>query len=203
MQIHNVEQNTDEWRRLRAGIPTASAFDKIISPLGKRSKQADEYANLLLAENIIGEPISTWQGNSYTERGKELEADAVACYELVTGVKTKAGGFITRNGMGCSADRLVGDDGLLEIKCPAAHTHLRYMLNNVMESDYIPQVQGQQYVANRQWCDRMSYHPDMEPVIIRVKRDEEYLLKMSEYMDDFFKLLETKKARLIELGYTI
>lgn len=203
MKIHNVAQNTDEWMQLRAGIPTASAFDKIITPTGRKSTQVDEYANLLLAEIITGKSISTWKGNAHTERGKELEADAVACYEMVTGNITKPGGFITNCGLGCSPDRLIGLSGGLEIKCPAAHTHLSYMLNNKIESIYIPQVQGQIYVTGSMYWDWMSYHPDFEPVIIRVARDDDYLLKMFEYMQDFFELLKEKKARLIELKYTI
>lgn len=203
LKIHNILQNTPEWLQLRSGIPTASAFDKIISPTGKKSTQADGYANQLLAEIITGNPISTFKGSFHTERGKELEPDAVACYEMVTGNKTAAGGFITNKGAGCSADRLVGDLGLLEIKCPAAHTHIEYMLNDKMEPEYIPQVQAQLYISGRAWCDWMSYHPDLELVIIRVKRDEKYLLDMSEYLDAFFALLEQKRTRLLELGYTI
>jgi len=36
--IHEVEQNTPEWLTLRLGIPTASMFDKIVTPAGKFSK---------------------------------------------------------------------------------------------------------------------------------------------------------------------
>jgi len=203
LKIHDVTQNSGDWLQLRVGIPTASSFDKIITPTGKKSTQADKFANLLLAEIITGKPANIFQGNFHTERGKEFEPDAVACYELITRSKTKPGGFVTNLGAGCSADRLIGGNGLLEIKCPAIHTHIEYMLNNVMEPEYIPQVQGQLYVTGRAWCDWMSYHPDLEPVTIRVERDEDYISKMALYMAEFFELLKAKRTRLIALGYTI
>lgn len=203
LKIHDVTQNSGDWLQLRVGIPTASSFDKIITPTGKKSTQADKYANILLAEIITGEAVNTFVGNAHTDRGKKLEPDAVACYELTSGNKTEIVGFATNSGVGCSPDRLIGNDGLLEVKCPAIYTHIEYMLNNEVESSYIPQVQGQLYVTDRKWCDWMSYHPDLEPVIIRVMRDEEYLTKMAVYMAEFFELLKSKKERLVNLGYTI
>ena len=202
MKMHNdIIQGSDEWLQLRSGIPTASSFDKIITPTGKQSAQADGYANLLIAELITGKPEEIWRGNMWSERGKVLEPDAVLLYEMQTDRKTDIVGFVTRAGMGCSPDRLIGDDGLLEIKSPAPHTHVEYLLKNTIDPGYIPQVQGQMYVTGRKWVDWYSYYPELPPVIIRVERDEAYLEKLAQYMADFFTLLESKKARLIELGY--
>ena len=58
MIIHGCEQGTDEWFQARCGIPTASSFDKLITPTGKPSTQADAYMHQLLAEWVMGEKIS-------------------------------------------------------------------------------------------------------------------------------------------------
>ena len=202
MQIHNdIEQGTPEWYAIRAGKPTSSAFEKILSPTGKPSTQAEGYANQLLAEIMTGGAVETWEGNKWSERGNELEGDAVLFYEMQKDLETEKVGFVTNYDIGCSPDRFIGDDGLLEIKCPAPHTHIKYLLNNKMDSKYIPQVQGQLYVTGRKWCDWMSYHPEMPSVIIRVERDEEYITKLGGALYNFLKTLEEKKQRMIELGH--
>lgn len=202
MEVFNdIIQGTQEWLEVRSGIPTASCFDKIITPTGKKSDSSDEYANLLTAEKLLEQPIATWKGNKWTERGNVLEQDAVDFYEFQHDLVTEKVGFVKNYGVGCSPDRLIGDDGLLEGKAPAPHTHVGYMLKNALPTLFIPQVQGQLYVTNRKWCDWMSFHPEMGQVIIRVKRDEEYITTMSGLLCKFLEKLEEKQKRLGELGY--
>jgi hypothetical protein len=202
MKIYNVEQGSPEWFAARAGVPTASEFNKIITPTGRASTQADKYANKLLADIIAGKPVNDFEATAYMDRGKELEAQAVSYYEFHTDTSTEIVGFITddEGRYGCSPDRLIGDDGLLEIKCPAAHTHIDYALNG-FDKDYYPQVQGQLLVTGRKWCDWMSYHPDLPPVIIRITRDSEYLFKMLAELATFRNLLDEKKQKLNSKGF--
>jgi len=54
---HDVPQYSEEYDRLRLGIPTSSNFHKIITPQGKPSKQWREYACLLIAERILQHKI--------------------------------------------------------------------------------------------------------------------------------------------------
>jgi hypothetical protein len=196
MITYNVEQGTPEWLEARMGIPTASEFDKLLTPTGKPSTQGKAIAHRLVAEILTGRPQSTWNGNADTERGKELEPDAVAFYEMLHGETTKVG-FITDDArtMGCSPDRLVGEDGLLEIKCPAAHTHVEYMLTGI-DRGYMPQLQGQLLVTGRKWVDWMSYHPEMQPVIVRVTRNEAYLELLSVALEQFTKTMNEMKTKL-------
>lgn len=198
MRLLNVEQGSPEWFNARLGIPTASEFCKIITPTGKESTQADGYANRLVAELLIGKPVSDFEGNEWTERGKELEPDAVAFYEMSYGILTHAVGFIMddEGTMGASPDRLVGEDGLLEIKCPSPQVHVQNMLNKRIDTKYIPQVQGQLLVTGRKWVDWLSYHPEMPPVIIRVERDEKYLEQMAVLMKGFRLALNDKITQL-------
>ena len=202
MKTHiNIKQGSPEWHALRAGKATASSFHKILTPTGKASTQAKVYMESLLAEIMIGESVSTWEGNKWTDRGTELEPDAICLYEMITKQSTEEVGFVENYGVGCSPDRFIGSDGLLEIKCPAANTHVKYLSSDQMPSNYIPQVQGQLYVTGRKWCDFMSYHPEMPPLIIRVKRDEDYITELSETLNIFNVYMAKRKQRLIELGH--
>lgn len=199
MQVHNVEQGTPEWFAARLGIPTASEFSKIITATGKPSAQANDYSLTLVAERMLGHEVEKWQGNMWTERGKELEQEAADYYELTTGAELQKVGFVTNDAgtAGCSPDRLVGDDGLLEIKCPAAHTHLKYMLDKKLDTAYMPQLQGQLFVTGRQWVDIISYYPELKPVIIRVARNENYISTLQELLEEFTADIEATQSRLI------
>lgn len=204
MIIHDVIQGTTAWANLRAGIPTASEFDKILTPKTARpSESAEPYMHALLAERIMGHPrveiMSSWM-----ERGSEMESEAVSFYEFQNDVATKTVGFITNDGMtiGASPDRLVDEDGLLEIKVPAPHTHVAYLLQSGgAYSAYKVQVQGQLWIAERQWEDVLSFHPEMPPAIIRIERDEEYIEKLSKAVTAFAAVLEERYLELVERGW--
>jgi YqaJ-like recombinase protein len=195
--IHNVIQGSTEWLAIRAGIPTASCFDKIITPKGKASTQAEKYLHKLLAEKLMGHPCIEFKG-PWMERGNDLESDARAYYESMLELETEKVGFITNDArtIGASPDSLVGDDGLLEFKCPAEHTHVAYMLTRAVDAEYYPQVQGQLWVTGRTWLDIMSFHPEMPPVIIRVERDEKYIAIMAAAVTTFSEHLEMMAADL-------
>jgi len=202
MIIHNVTQGTTEWLAIRAGIPTASAFDRIITPKGKPSTQAEKYMHQLLAERIMGHPciqaVSYWQG-----RGQQMEAEAVAYYEGVREQDSTPVGFCTNDAgtIGASPDRLVGEDGLLEIKVPAEHTHVGYLLTRGVDAEYYPQVQGQLWITGRKWLDIMSYHPEMPPAIIRVERDEAFIRTLDAAVTAFSGALERMAVELREKGW--
>ena len=202
MRIHECLQGTTEWLNLRCGIPTASEFDKILTPGGKPSKSAEPYMFKLLAERIMGHPcdehVSTWMN-----RGSRMEEEAVSFYELQRDIETVPVGFISNDTLtiGASPDRLVGELGLLEIKVPAEHTHVSYLLKRAVDSAYYPQVQGQLWVSGRQWLDILSYHPEMPPALIRVERDEEFIAQLSAAVTAFSNYLEQEAARLVALGW--
>jgi len=115
------------------------------------------------------------------QRGTDLEPLAKEVYELVSGESVFDIGFCKHDDLeaGCSPDGLVGDNGLLEIKCPMAHTMVGYLrAGNKLPSKYKAQVQGQMWVTHREWCDFMAYHPDMTLLLVRVERDQEFIDKL-------------------------
>lgn len=185
MIIHTCEQGTDEWLKLRCGLPTASNFDKILTTSGKPSTQKTKYLYKVAGEYLTKKPEETYQ-NAAMVRGSEMEGEARELYEVVTGLKVEQVGFCTDDDViyGASPDGLV-DDGLIEIKCPNLATHVGYLLDNKMPTGYMMQVQGQMLVTGALWTDFMSYYPGMKPFIIRVDRDQELINKLEDELKEF------------------
>lgn len=198
--IKGIDQGSEEWLKLRLGVATASNFDKIITPTGKESTQFEKYALELATQTLVSEPDSSYK-NEAMQRGNALEPLARQLYqentlnfvEEITMFKSDRGDF------GYSPDGLIGEDGLLEIKCPLATTHLKYLIDNKLPSEYIPQVQGGLLVSGRKWCDFVSYHPNFKErnmLIIRVERDEDFISKLKEGIDKTIKLRDQILAKL-------
>ena len=97
-------------------------------------------------------------------------------------------------------DRLVDDDGLVEIKVPNAGTHIGYLINDSIDPIYKPQVQGQLLLSGRQWCDWVSYHDFIRPIIIRTYRDDEYIQKLQDAIDEFCLEYLNAIRKLIDRG---
>src|SRR5215472_9305133 len=144
--IHcHVAQGSGEWAKLRLGIPTASNFHRIVTPTGKLSAQARKYAYRLIAERLLNETFDSLETIEHIARGKELEPAAARMYEFMQGAETATCGLLLTDNrrIGACPDRLLLDrPGAVELKCPAATTHIEYMLEG-FGLDYIPQVQGQ------------------------------------------------------------
>lgn len=198
----DLKQGSLEWAKVRMGRPTGSNFDKILTPGGKPSKQAPAYLRHLIAELVIGLPLDAPK-TSWMERGSELEGEAVCFYEFERDCAVKEVGFISTDDgrYGVSPDRLIGDDGLLEIKCPSPAVHVGYMIYSEVDGDYRTQLQGQLLVTERSWVDICSYHPQLPPVIVRVHRDEEYIERLGWALNEFCNDLDAEVQRLIGLGY--
>jgi putative phage-type endonuclease len=185
MRVTEFEQRTEGWFQARLGKPSASSFHKLITPTGKPSASAMSYVDELVAERITGKQANVFVSEAM-QRGTDLEPLAKEVYELISGESVFDIGFCLHDDLeaGCSPDGLVGDHGLLEIKCPMGNTMVSYLrAGNVLPSTYIPQVQGQMWVTDREWCDFMAYHPDMTVLLVRVERDQEFIDKLVEQVE--------------------
>lgn len=173
MILHDVEQGSEPWRALRIGKPCASEFSRIVTSTGEVSKSLPGYALTLAGELFAGKALDAWEGNAWTERGKELEAEALQLYEFSHGVTVQRVGCLTDDAetMLCSPDALVDDDGMAEVKCLKAENHIKAVLywqkHRKSPSDYIQQTQGQLLISGRRWCDLIFHHPDLPPLVIR------------------------------------
>jgi len=173
MKIHDVEQKSPEWFALRMGKPTASKFSEIVTSKGAESRSRFGYAVELAAELYAGPGLNNWGGNLDLQRGSFLEADAIRAYEFDREVQVQPVGFITddQERWGCSPDGLVGEDGLVEVKCLNAEKHcqaiLRWQRDGDCQPDYVQQTQGQLWITGRKWCDLILYHAALPMLIIR------------------------------------
>ncbi len=123
------QQGSEEWLMLRAGLPTASAFENIVTPLGKLSKTSRKYKAFLLAERIMKRPIVE-HVSEWMDRGTQFEESAVAFLEVLTGQDTQRCGFVVNDAgtIGASPDRWCSADGQVEIKVPKPENHFAYYL---------------------------------------------------------------------------
>ena len=143
----------------------------------------------LLAEWALGEHWDTGIGNSHwVARGLELEPEARLWYEMAYQTVEQVG-FVWKDGdkmVGASPDGLVGDDGLLELKCPSPAKHVLYLSEpSLMVKEYHWQVQGQLWATERSWCDLMSYCPGLPEVIERVRPVEFAQKALDKHMPVF------------------
>lgn len=202
MKTLDIEQNTPEWERARIGLPTASRFGDIVTPKTLRlSASAGKYMGEILAEWLFDRPMDFNGSSQWMERGTEQEPKARAFYEFDRDVTVETVGFVLRDDekVGGSPDGLVGDAGGLEIKVPALHTHVRYLVDPVELLDsYRAQVQGYLYLTGREWWDLLSYNSDLPPVVVRVERDAEHIAALAEALDQFVADLDDAKDRLRE-----
>lgn len=202
MEVLNINQRTDEWFSVRSGIPTASGFEKILSGTGKASTQSALYLRELVAE------ANGWQkprfGSYAMDRGTELEPRAVAYYEFMTGEETEEVGFLLSEcgRYGVSPDAMVGDRGGLEVKCPLPPAQITYLEAGKLPTKYRPQVYGTLHLTKLEFWDFFSFHPDYDPLLIRVENtDEEYLAWVEKWepaLEKFLKKLGELKDKFIK-----
>lgn len=171
MEILDLEQGSEEWLAVRAGLPTASNFAKMITSTGALSKSIDGYATTLAAEMYAGKPLNEFEATPWMERGNELEQRAADNYSVMFDCDLQTVGFVKDGDWGCSPDRFVGDDGLVEIKCLKAENHIDAIMyhkkHGKIPTKYVQQVQGQMLICQRKWCDLVFYHPDLPLLTIR------------------------------------
>ena len=199
----DCQQGSREWIEARLGIPTASEFKRILTPGGKLAKPRSEYVWELVAEWALGEPVTKFGGNDWTERGQVLEPEARKFYSFQRDLKPRTVGLIYRDEdrmCGCSPDGLVGDNGLIELKCPMAGNHLQYLVGDSVPSKYAMQVQGQLWVSGRAWCDFVSYYPGLPVFIKRVEPDSKIQTVLDEIMPHFVAEVLAGRERMRSLG---
>lgn len=200
MIIDYCEQNSDEWFMARCGRPTASCFDKILTPKNKKpSTQAINYMYQLAGERLTGYKAESYQ-NQIMQRGVELEEEARELFEMMNNIEVEQVGLVypdERKLYSCSPDGLLEDSGL-EIKCPAIHTHVSYLLAKQLPDEYVLQVQGSMLVTGFKEWNFMSYYPGLPPFILKVMADVELISILNNSLEDFCKQLDETTAKLKE-----
>lgn len=205
MHIIDCEQLSEQWWRVRRGVPTASRFDAILTPKTMKPAAGQaEYIHELIADTVRLEPsITTNLGRPPTPEmqwGIDTEPEARAWYEMETGCEARRVGFVvTDDGrFGCSPDGLVGDAGGVEIKCPSLKTQVRYLLEGVLPPEYRCQVHGTLIVTGRPWWDFCSYASGLPALLVRVTPDD-FTAALAAELERFRRRYDAELSRILAM----
>ena len=196
--MHGVVQGTDDWFAARLGKATASKVADIVARTksGYAASRAN-YMAQLVAERLTGMVAESYT-NAAMQWGTQQEPAARSAYEFYVGADVTEVGFVqnpTISMSGASPDGFVGDDGLVEIKCPNTATHIDTLLGKSIDGKYITQMQWQMACTGRQWCDFASYDPRMPETmslfVTRIERDNGRIEELEHEVRAF--LTETAK----------
>lgn len=203
MNIVDCDQGTDAWKQARLGKLTAS---RIADALARtKSGWGASRANLmasLIAERLTGVAQDTYT-NAAMQHGIDTEPEARAAYEFRETVDVVQVGFVlhpTIGESGCSPDGLVGDGGLIEIKCPQTATHLDTLLSGAVPDKYVKQALWQMACTGRQWVDYVSYDPrwpeTMRLWVKRIERDDDKIADLEREAIAFLQEVHDKIVTL-------
>lgn len=188
-----MEQRSEEWFQARLGKVTASRVADVLAKIKSgESASRRNYKIQLVSERLTGEKQETYI-NQAMQDGIDREFYAREKYVQQHG-KVEEVGFIQHPTLeaGASPDGLVGDDGLIEIKCPLGTTHTETLMTQEVPSKYMPQIQFQLLVTGRKWCDFVSFNPmfpeHLQLFVRRVFADKEYQaeleVEVSKFLDE-------------------
>jgi putative phage-type endonuclease len=195
MRIIDCDQRSPEWYQAKAGVPSASEFSCIVTSDGSPSKQRVKYMYELVGQKLGALPEESYT-NKAIENGILREAEARDMYSRDVKPVTQVGFCLADEGWGCSPDGFVGEDGLIEIKCPILSTHIEYLIKQKLPTDYVQQVQGQLLVTGRKYNDFISFFPNLRPLVVRVYRDEKFISLLRKELLQFIKELNELYERL-------
>lgn len=200
-------QGSAEWLRERSGHVTCSRLKDVMAKV-KQGEAAGRrnYRIALITERLTGEPLETYT-NAAMAWGTQQEPYARMAYEVETGAFVEEAGFIkhpTIPWVGGSPDGLIGEDGLIEIKCPyVSSVHVETILSGEMPSDHYQQVQGLMWVTGRCWVDFCSFDPRMPEhlrlFMTRIDRDDDYIKSMEAEAHRFLSEIEAQIKKLDSL----
>lgn len=200
-QVEGIEQQTPEWLQIRCGNVTASRVADVVSRLKVKSKNGEKgdpsakclgYRDEIVFETLTGKCYEHYV-SPHMDFGSENEPLACAAYEHATESEVVPGGFWLHDRiprLGASPDGLVGEDGLVEYKCPPAQ-HVSILKSKQVPEPYLWQIQTELACTGRQWCDFVSYLPDMPKAlkifIKRVPRDNALIAAIEEQVVQFLE----------------
>lgn len=204
-----MELQSDEqaWLIARAGHVTASRINDVMAKgrganAGGWGVTRANYAADLIAERLSGRPLESFT-SAAMQHGKDTEALARAAYEFHTDLDVSPAAFVKHPRIewaGATPDGFIGEDGLVEFKCPNTATHIDTLLKRVVPSKYIAQIQWQLAVTGRAWCDFVSFDPRLPErtrmFVQRVKRDVAAIAELEKQVEIFLAELDTTLSDL-------
>jgi putative phage-type endonuclease len=201
-----IEQGSEAWKLLKVGKVSASRMaDLLAKTKSGASASRAKYMAQLLCERMTGQPTEFFTTVAM-QRGTEIEPIARAAYEAENLTSVEQVAWVEHPTIpmaGCSPDGLVGEHGLIEIKCKEIHNHLDSILNDRIDPDHQAQMMWQMCVTGRQWCDYVCFDdraPEgLQLFVKRLHRDEEKIKQMEDEVRTFLKDLESMIQKLNEI----
>jgi len=195
-----AEQGTQEWLEERLGRVTASRIGDVMMKATTAGYQ--NYRSQLVCERLTGRPTEM-HVSAAMQHGTDTEPQARAVYTMQTGLMVEETGFIPHPSIamsGASPDGLVGDDGLVEIKCPQPTEHIRVLTGGDIKRGYVLQMQWQMACTGRGWCDFVSFNPDLpddlQVSIQRVEADAKLQAEIAAAVEAFLADVDAVIAKL-------
>ena len=204
--IEMMDQGSESWFQVRIGKVTASRVADVIAKTKTGySATRDNYMAQLICERLTGLKSESFT-NAAMQHGTDTEPLARAAYEALKDVLVDEVGFVphpTIEMAGASPDGLVGDDGLLEIKCPNTATHIETLISKVVPGKYNTQMQFQMACTGRQWCDFVSFDnrlpTELQLFVKRVPRDNVFIRLIEAEIVQFIAELDDKINKLMKV----
>ena len=198
-----MEQRSEEWFAARLGCVTASrTADVMAKTKSGYSASRANYMAQLITERLTGQASEGFT-SAAMQWGTEVEPQARVAYEFMTGQTVVETGFVPHPeiaGFGASPDGLVGETGLIEIKCPNTATHIETLLAEKVPTKYVTQMQVQMMCCGRKWCDFVSFDPrlpgEMNMWVSRVQADNAQQAEIAQEVRKFLGEVEEKLAAL-------
>jgi putative phage-type endonuclease len=196
-------QGSAEWKAARVGSLGASAVYEALArtKTGFGAGRANCMARLLV-ERLTGVPQDTYT-TAAMQHGIAMEPEARDAYAFYADADVEECGLFTHptiKGTHASPDGLVGDDGLVEIKCCQPPAHLDVLLSGAVPARYATQALWQMACTGRTWCDVAFYQPtfpaDMRLWVNRIPRDDVAIATLERNVRDFLAELDDKLAKL-------
>jgi putative phage-type endonuclease len=203
VKVLDVEQGSEAWLQARLGKVSASRMADVTARTrsGYGASRAN-YAAELIAERLTGTPAERYT-NAAMAWGTEKEPDAKDAYCFLRDAEIVPVGLVLHPtiAMACaSPDGLVGDDGLIEVKCPLSATHIDTLLSETIPEKYVKQMMWQMACTGRQWCDFVSFDPrlpaEMQVFIRRVPRDNALILELEQETVKFLAEIDQTISKL-------
>ena len=197
-------QGSEEWHKARLGKVTASRLKDVMAKTKSGpSSSRKNYMMELLCQRLSGNKKEGFNSSSM-QRGTELEPTARKAYSFISNNDVVECSLIdhpTIIGFAASPDGLVGDSGLIEIKCPNTATHVEFLKHGKPKREYILQMHAQMLCTDRKWCDFVSYDDRLEGLeykCVRVEYDaelgREILKEVASFLVDLDKDIEAIKT---------
>lgn len=201
-----MEQKSEEWFKARLGKVTASRVADVLAKTKTGySASRENYMAQLVVERLTNTQAETFT-NAAMQWGTDQEPFARAAYEVSQNVMVEETGLVDHPTIpmaGASPDGLIGEDGLVEIKCPNTATHIDTLLTQTVPAKYITQMQFQMACTGRQWCDFVSFDPRMpakaQLFVKRVMRDEAFIKEIETEIKKFLAEVTAKVEQLNKL----